>query len=199
MKQQINLYQIGLRKTPQPFSAGRLLQTLVAALVLAIAATALIRWSEHRQAQLLAELKQQRSQQQDEIVRLEAQFPPPQEDPALRAALTRQEQELSAKQRFLAEFSDDALGNPTGFAQAMSALAGRPMSGRWLRSFSFQGDGRLAFSGSASEAQAVPAFVARLGEDPVFAGREFETLRIERSQQNPRYLNFSLRSRERTP
>lgn len=194
MKQQINLYQSAVRQDRQPFSAARLAQTLAGLLALAVLVSGLVQWDYHRQRGALEAARQQRNERQQEIARLEAQFPPPQEDPLLKARLDALEQELAAKQQFLARFSGQSLGNTSGFSAAMAALAGQPLPGLWLRAFRFHGNGALSFEGGAADPRAVPAFVARLGSEPVFSGRQFQTLKIERSGRDPRYLDFSLQS-----
>jgi cell division protein FtsL len=194
MKQQINLHQLQRRSGVQPLSAPRLAQTLLGVLVLMVLVSVWLHWDQRQQRQSLEALEQQRSEHQQEIARLQVQFPPPKEDPALAARLARMEQDLAAKQQFIAGFSAGSLGNSEGFAPVMAGLAKRPTPGLWLSSFSVFGDGGLAFSGGATDPKAVPAFVAQLGQEPVFAGREFRTLRIERSRADPRYLDFSLRT-----
>lgn len=199
MKQQINLHQQQHRKGVQPLSALRLAQALLGVLVLMVAVSAWLHWDQSQQEQWLQALKQQRDERRQEIARLQVQFPPPKEDPALAAKLMRMEQDLAAKQQFLAGFSAGEVGNSEGFAPVLAGLARRPTPGLWLSSFSVHGDGGLAFAGGATDPKAVPAFVAQLGQEPVFSGREFRTLRIERSQIDPRYLVFSLRSTGEAP
>jgi len=196
MKQQINLYDESLRPKRPPLSFQRLIQAGAVLLALLLAATALLAWSGARKADEVLALRQQRDSLQARVAELDARFPPPREDPALKAAVDRRLAELTAKQRFLAGFTPQALGATDGFSPVLRALARRPLDGLWLREIALRGDGTMGLKGGAMRPEAVPAFVRRLGQEPIFIGRQFRTLRIGTAGDAPGLLEFSLQSRE---
>jgi hypothetical protein len=191
--QQINLYREPLRKRSAPLGAARIAQIAAALAGLLTALTLALSWQEHRQLARLDAARQALAAQQQELARLEATLPPPRVDPHLKESLARLERELSTKRSFLAHFDSHMPGDTQGFSAFMRGLARRPLPALWLRRIELSGDGALAFEGSATRADAIPAFVRTLTEEPAFQGREFRTLRMTKRDGR---VDFDLRSRE---
>jgi hypothetical protein len=194
MIQQINLYQQQFRKAAPALGATRLVQMTAAFAAVLVVLSLALSWQSGRQGDRLAAARQSLAEQEKEVARLTAALPVPQEDPRLREALARLEREFAAKQSFLGRFDSQSLGNTGGFSRSMRGLARRPLPELWLRRIELNGDGALAFEGSALRPDAVPAFVRSLTDEPAFQGREFRTLRM--IEQGGR-VDFDLRSRER--
>lgn len=192
--QQINLYQIETRGPGKALSALHIAVLALASLALLGLVSALLAWQGSRQQALLEQLQARKQTKLAEVEQLAARFPPPRQDAALQARLERMEAEARAKDRFLQRFGGDGLGSARGFSPYLAALAEKATPGLWLSELWFREGGVIGFGGSALQAQAVPAFVARLGEQPVFQGHEFRTLKIERAEEQPGRLDFVLKS-----
>lgn len=191
--QQINLYQDRFRKVVPPLGAVRMAQAVLAVVGVLVALTLVLSWQDGQRAAAVQAAQQDLTARQQELARLQASLPPPQEDPLLQQSLRRLERELAAKQGFLEHFDGSSLGDTRGFSAYMRGLARRPLADLWLSRIELAGDGALAFSGSALKPGAVPAFVRTLNEEAIFQGREFRTLQM--AEQDGR-IDFDLRSRE---
>lgn len=193
MKQQVNLYQAAPSKPQPPWSAARLAQVMVLALLLLGAASGFLAWDAAKSQQRVADLEARKVAAAARVKELDATLPEPKRDPQLAQRVARLESALVAKRAFLERFSPEALGHVEGFSAWMNGLARQRHEGLWLTAFTFAGSGGLAFEGRAVEPPAIPAFVSHLAAVPAFAGREFRMLQIARDADNGT-LKFVLRS-----
>lgn len=194
MNQQINLYQPSGRRERRPLSAAAMALSLVAVVLGLGLISALMAWGTARQERALEARETERAQLLQRVAEAERTFPAPREDAGLAAEVLRLERELAAKRSFLEEFDPAQLGGGEGFASVLRGLAQRPVQGLWLRELHLWGDGRLALHGSATDPRLVPQFVQGLGEEPVFHGQEFRSLRLQRPEQTPERVDFILRT-----
>lgn len=92
-----------------------------------------------------------------------------------------------------------AVGNTSGYSQYLRAFARQTVQGLWLTGFSIQGDAAyLSLSGGVLNPELLPAYVQRLGKEPVMQGKSFGSLQMQRNEDggenSPRYIEFSLQS-----
>jgi hypothetical protein len=78
----------------------------------------------------------------------------------------------------------DSKGN-AGFAAYFYALAKYDMTGIWLVKFSFlKGGSSIILEGRADKPSAIPKLIDKLGSDPVFKNKSFQSLNINRDAQS---------------
>ncbi|MBA1147175.1 PilN domain-containing protein [Ectothiorhodospiraceae bacterium WFHF3C12] len=198
MRQQVNLYQPILRREKKVFSSSALLITL-ALVALGLALTSgLMYWGQQRQAGELAALERQKRSAEAQVAALEARYEPPQRDEALERQVQSLRAELSAKQQFLERFDPDAVSFGDGFGPWLEAMSRQIFEGIWLDSFSLYGAGQVNLGGGALKPAFIPRLVERLGNEPVFQGRDFRQLRVSRAEEAPERVVFRLTSRDGT-
>lgn len=191
MNQQVNLYQPILRRERKVFGAQAMLWSVLLAVAGLALLSGVLAWRLDLRRADVAALEQQSAELSARVQRLEQQYPVPRKDPTLEAAVIRLQGEVAAKRRFLEHFSRREADG--GFAAYLAALARQPVEGLWLTSVRIGAEG-LDIHGGATRAELVPRFIQRLGQEPVFVGREFRGLQLQRRDDG--VLGFELRSRE---
>ena len=199
MRQQVNLYQPILRREKKVFSASAVVITLgLVAFGLALT-TGLMFWGQQRQEAELQALERQKRSAEAQVARLEARYEPPVRSETLERQVRQLRAELSAKEQFLARFDPDAVSFGEGFAPWLEGLSRQIFDGIWLESFSLHGAGQVNLGGGALEPEYVPRLVERLGNEPVFQGKDFRQLRVSRAEERPQQVEFRLTSRAAGP
>jgi len=197
VKQQVDLYQPPFRKTETALSATSLLAIGAALIGALLLATGWVEWRAWSGSRQLASLEQRRAEEAARVVALARTHPPWQTDSALERQSADLAAERDAKVRLLRLLTNESLGNTTGFSEQVSGLARRRVPGLWLRQIRIRRGGHeLSLAGSAIEPELVPRFVQQLGLEPVFAGSDFRTLRMERPEDETRRIDFTLATDE---
>ena len=82
-----------------------------------------------------------------------------------------------------------------GFATYLYAISKYHISGIWLTRFEFLNRGEnIILEGRTKNPGLVPELIEKLGKDPVFSGKSFESLSIERDKDDEDLLKFVLHS-----
>lgn len=191
MKQQVNLYQPILRRERKVFGAQAMLMSVLVAVAGLALLSGVLAWRlDLRQTDVVA-LERQAEALRARVARLEQQYPVPRKDPTLVAAVERLQKEVAGKRRFLEHFTELETG--AGLAPYLAALARQPVEGLWLTGLSVGPEG-VDLHGGATDPALVPRLIERLGQEPVFIGREFRGLQLRRRAEG--VVEFELRSRE---
>ena len=105
--------------------------------------------------------------------------------------------ERQAYLSLLQMLSGNQPGNRHGLSAHLAGLARQDLSTVWLRRIRFSdgGDQILLEGGSTREAD-IPLYLQRLTDQPVFAGREFEHLRLSRAVQASSSIDFVLQTHQ---
>jgi len=191
--QQVNLYQQEFRKQSPPLSAPQALLAIAGLLLLLLGASGWRYWQAQTLGVQLDQARQQLQQSQQQLAERKKAFPEKQADPRLAQQLARLEQDLVLKQRVLRVLSGKQFGNTKGFVEQITGLARQRIEGMWLTALHIrQGGARLGMRGNALQPELLPRYLQRLGQEPVFAGVEFDTFLMQRGQQAPHWIQFSL-------
>ena len=191
MRQEINLYQPARRR--RDWLAPELLPVWLLLVVLALAGLTLLQWWQNQQLEERVEaLANTVEREEQEIEQLRAELPPQEPDPELEAELADLEAEIRARRRLREEVL--AGGGPwqEGFSPLFRALARAPLESVWLQGIHAQAGGGLQLEGRALEAEAVPAFMDQLGQEPELIGQSFGGVAIERPEDGSGPLRFVL-------
>ncbi len=200
VNQQINLYLPIFRGARQPLSAQTLLYALAGVAVVLMLYYGYDSWSLGPLKKELASAQQQHSEALKQLEVLGQQAQANQKDAALEQEVARLSAERDAKQQVFNKLTGGGLGNTRGFSAQIEGLARRRVEGVWLTNIAIsQGGASFALNGGTLAPELVPVLLQALGKEPVFKGVEFKTLLMERSEQEPGRVNFTLRTGDTMP
>ncbi len=200
MNQQINLYLSIFRGTQLPFSAQTMLYALAGVAAVLMLYYGYASWSLGPMKKELASAQQQHAEALKQLEVLGQQAQANQKDAALEQEVARLSAERDAKQQVFNNITGGGLGNTQGFSAQIEGLARRRVEGVWFTNIAISQSGAsFALNGGTLAPELVPVLLQALGKEPVFKGVEFKTLLMERSEQQPGRVNFTLRTGDTAP
>ena len=203
MTQHLNLLDAGLRQVRPRLSfvlllnslAGVVVVMLLVYVVLAFQVSALTGDVRRAQEQLKAE--------QADAQKLAGVAAARKPDPQLEAEIARLQGELRQAQDTVSALKGGSFGDRQGFAEYLRAFSRQSLDGLWLTAFTITGAGELEITGRALRPDLVPAYIQRLNEEDVLAGRSFARFEMNRAtegqgdkKQPAPFLEFTLATRE---
>ena len=193
--QQINLYQDVFKKTKVLISAQQVLFA-GAALLLLLAGVATFDYIKLQQLKSeLAQTKAEQIEKYAQLASLQEQVQQRQKNKKLLHQIEVITTEIANKQKVMQVLTSQQFGNTAGFAEHVKGLARQRIEGMWLTGLSIsQGGEQLGLKGLAEHAKLLPQYLQRLSSEEAFLGKEFETLKMSRNQNNSSWLDFDLRS-----
>lgn len=126
------------------------------------------------------------------VTSLEAKRPKQEIDTALVAEVEQWQKKVDELNETVTTLTNkDGVGSQ-GFSAYFQALANQPISEVWLTKIDFDAEQqRINLEGSTFKTDKIPYFLQQLQQEPVFHGRTFVQLRIEKAEQAP-LMNFKL-------
>jgi len=210
MSQQINLFNPAFQKQKTPLSAQTIsyvLGLILAGSIVLFAYSAYQAWTLSQQA---AGVSAQLESTQQQLNQVNAQMVPRKKNQALEDEVNRVQTEHDALERAMGRLQNDEFGNRKGYSAYMRAFARQRVDGLWLTGFSIDGAGNaIGIQGRTLQPELVPAFMKRLGQEPVMQGKSFAVLDMHEPKQEAEgstgagearkkagldYLEFDLRS-----
>lgn len=179
MSQQINLLNPALIKQKN------LLNTNNITIMLGLLCVLMFGYYSYAQKQLSI-LTTQRSQIADELTAIQAQLKqtallhtPHELNKALLDQITQLEQKVKMQQQILQTVNQSSATPEKGYAALMRAFAKQSLNGLWLTSFSIDSfTEQLNISGRTLQADLVPEYISRLGNEPALKGKLFASLNM---------------------
>lgn len=180
MTQYINLLNPAFRRRRELVSLPSLAVALVA-VAAALAGTGfLAQQRADRLQREVARVDAQLRAEQERAVALGRASTEAKPDAKLIAEIEATRVALHDRQAALVEIAGGALGDTSGFSEQFRSFSRQAVTGLWLTGFTLSGAGReIQIQGRALQAEMVPAYIRRLGSEPVFRGQVFDSLRIE--------------------
>lgn len=188
MRQQVNLYQPIFRQERKLFSAATV---AVACGLIALTYVGIYMFARYNVGAMEREVDQLRKQASaqetmlDTTATLRAQRAQPAQ---LDAQVARLATELATRTRALELLRSGSLGEPTGFAARLEALARGHLDGVWLDRVILTGaqgsHGSVQLQGATVEAELVPRYLQGLANESVLRGTRFAQFLIERPKRN---------------
>ncbi|MDT8282612.1 MAG: hypothetical protein RQ982_07335 [Gammaproteobacteria bacterium] len=126
---------------------------------------------------------------------MEAKVKPKAIDTNLVAQLERIKRNNAEKLRALNYLSGNDEGNTYGFSFLLQGLGKRrdSIDDLWLKKIRFSRGGYdLHLSGSSYQADLLPRFLQALSEEEIYKDREFKEIKISRSKDNKKVMDFIL-------
>lgn len=185
IRQQINLHQPIFRKQRALFSFSILIRICaIWAVGLGVVYAAAV-WRDGVEARELSRLQVTRDTASTRLQDLTARTSDPERSKKLADELARLRTEQQQKEGVLALLASGDLGDTTGFAPQIDALAERRLSGVWLTHIGLSAGGRdVDLRGVASEEGLIPEYLDRLadaqGAVPGFKGTRFAAVSLDR-------------------
>lgn len=199
MTQQVNLYQAIFREVRPPLSLATIGGILALLAVLLGAGYGYLHWQAQQQRQAVAELEQQRAAARERLEQVIDEHPPPTKSEALQQRLDAAEADLARKRRVLETLGERAAGRRGGFSAHLEALARQRLDQLWLTEIRLYRGGReIELAGSTYAPEQVPQYLQRLSREARFDGVRFADLRMDRSEEEARRVDFRLHSRRTT-
>ncbi|HSC83829.1 MAG TPA: PilN domain-containing protein [Pseudomonas sp.] len=195
--QNLNLYQVERqqRSGPQPRQMLALLGVLLLACVLHAAWQL---WQLRDASQRLVRAEAAAQEQETRLAAAKASFVEPQLDASLPGELAAREASNRELQRLIGYLQVLAGQQRAGFVAPLQALAEQhPPHDLWLSNIQLSdGGGQMRLQGSSREQELLPQYLQRLGQSPVFKGREFARFDISRGADQLLHFDLSSRSVE---
>ena len=179
MSQQINLYEARLRPRRE-LATGRNLGLAGLALLMLVAGTSVWVGTEAaRKTEAAAAMQKQFGEQQEQLTALSKGVAERRVSPALAAELDKAKVMLAARAEVMETLESGRQGSPAGFSAIMSGFARQAQKDLWLTSFVVARGGEdIEIRGRVLDPSGLPAYVQRLGSEPVFQGRRFFALEM---------------------
>lgn len=190
--QQVNLYSEELRPRRHLFTFTPCVTVIggITLFLLIVAAFLQARAVAVEQALKDASLREERIQSQ--IEDLQSRIELLVQDPEKVARNRRMEVTLRSRQELLRLIDTLLVAERPPFSEVLKGLARRSERDLWLTNIHIDAGGRhVRLAGEAASGQAVPDYLARLREEPSFAGRTFNLLALEPLEAST-YHAFSL-------
>lgn len=179
MSQQINLLNTALIKQKDLLNINNI------AITLGLLSVLMISYYVYAQKQLSL-LTMQHKQVAEELVAVQAQLKqtallhaPRALNKTLQDEMMQLEKKEAIQQQILQMLNLSSATTEKGYAALMRAFAKQRVDGLWLTGFSIDSrTEQLNISGRALQADIIPEYIARLGNEPVLKGKLFSTLSI---------------------
>lgn len=124
---------------------------------------------------LLVQVKQE----QDKMVQVMQQFPPPKPSKTLLEEIADSEAKLSEREKAFEKLKSVGLGRGNGFSGLMQAFARQNVNGLWLIGFSANGAGdQMRINGRALTPDMIPEYLGKLSAEQSMRGRAFTRLQV---------------------
>jgi hypothetical protein len=194
MKQQINLYQAEFQQPEIVLSADHIFMGAGGLLVLMIFSSVLLAVSNIHTAHRLTALKTDVDALKQENVQLTNQLQGRAVDQVLAGSAANASRQLQSRQDILQLVQRSEQRKDTVlFSELLAGLARQHVSDMWLTRIDISENGHeMHLEGSTLNAKLVPAFVGNLSQEPVYAGREFRKVMIQRNEKDAGLLDFVL-------
>ena len=217
MSQQINLYEDRLRPVHELVTGKRTALAFVFILVLVLAGAGGAQFAARQQEQNLAAQRAALKDEQDKLAALSKALAERRLPAALQGELEQARAMLTARRDTLAVLDSGRLGGTAGFAPVFAGFAHLASQELWLTGFTLShGGSDIEIRGRMLDAARLPPYVQRLSAEPVFQGRRFAALNMQRVEADaaqaapapagtgatsaqpaaaaPRFIDFVLRS-----
>jgi hypothetical protein len=186
MFQQVNLYQPIFREERKLFSATAICTGLGVVAGGLVTITLVSWWQVMSLSRQLEAVAAQERSRADLNAASQHLFEHGETEQDLTAHVRTLALALERRQRVLRYLGSGETGSNPGFASRLEALARAQIDGLWLKGATFTDEpGRFALAGSATNAELVPRYLARLANEPALSGAQVASLEIREPKSAP--------------
>jgi hypothetical protein len=198
--QQVNLYQDEHHISYNYRRVGVAGVFLLLALVIAVVNSYQIYTTNQLRPELESKANTMKSFEQSYAM-LQAKVKPKVTDMNLVAQMERVKRNNAEKRRALNYLSGNNAGNTSGFSFLMQGLGKKRdnINDLWLKKIKFSRGGYdLYLSGSSYQPDLLPKFIQALSEEEIYKDREFKEIKILRSNNSKKMMDFILGTQYQT-
>jgi Tfp pilus assembly protein PilN len=191
--QQVNLYQDSLKQKHlgAGFYLGAIL-IIIFFILFGIVNIYLLR-NLYSERELVEQTRQKLNAEQARVKLLGSTLPKHEVNSALIAELELWQKKIEDTNKTLDILRNNDTARSQGFSAYFQALANLAVSEIWLTVINFDvQQQRINFEGSTLKTDKIPYFLQQLQQEPVFHGRTFAQLQIEKIEKTPNLVNFKL-------
>lgn len=183
MSQQINLFNPALLRQKQRLSAMTMAQGLAVILVGAVAFAGYARVQTQELAAQAAAVTAQLDGAKAQLAKVMAEHVPRQKSQELEAHVQRLETEIDEQRKAFDVVRRGGVGDTQGYSGYLRAFSRQIVEGLWLTGFTIDSVAkRMELQGRALQPELVPAYIHRLGQEPVMQGKSFAQLVMSRPE-----------------
>lgn len=194
MKQSINLYQSTLQPEQDAFGFNRVLWGLGALVLLLTLYSGYLGYDLYQAQAALDQAQQQLQRQQQTLTQLEDAASGEGQQVLLSHDLKQTENRLKLYNQLIQVLSGPEAAK-ANFSEVLEGLGRQRVDGVWLTRIELAAGGeQLAIEGQSLAPEHVPQLLLQMKSEPVFGGRTFAELVLERRDEDARVLEFSIRS-----
>lgn len=194
MKQSINLYQSTLQPEQDAFGFNRALWGLGALVLLLTLYSGYLGYDLYQAQAALDQAQQQLQRQQQTLTQLEDAASGEGQQVLLSHDLKQTENRLKLYNQLIQVLSGPEAAK-ANFSEVLEGLGRQRVDGVWLTRIELAAGGeQLAIEGQSLAPEHVPQLLLQMKSEPVFNGRTFAELVLERRDEDARVLEFSIRS-----
>ena len=191
--QQVNLYQDSLK--PKQLNArlnGYL--TIIGIFCLGLLSLSFYFKNEFTKNQTaVAQVQKNLNTQKALVKQLQEHQPKSQNNTVLLAEIGQWQKKVAELTQTIAILDHETDMQRHGFSAYFQGLANQPVSDVWLNLIHFDArQDMINFEGSTLKPDEIPDFLQHLQKQPVFHGRSFAKLIVEKSEKIPNLMNFKL-------
>ena len=194
--QNINLYDRKEIKSHYLIQSQGIMQILLVFLILLLM-LGVIEWIQtYNLGHEHATLQQALDEKSNKLLSIVAASPNKQVDEQLEKQINSLITKRDHKIHVLSLLSKQKLGNGQGFSQYFTSLSNQWIENIWLTNISITGNAdQLSLIGKTNNPVYVPLLLQKLTEEPIFAGKTFQSFSISDIADDDNYLSFELNSK----
>jgi Fimbrial assembly protein (PilN) len=197
--QQVNLYQNRLEPTQRNLNLYLYVGVIILWIIILLGISLQAIKERHNQQSLVEQARLNLDGKKAQVKLLTAKLAQQKLNTALRSE-TKQWQKNVSELTQAIEIINNNNNLPTqGFSAYFLALANQSVSDVWLTMIHFDTRQQLIrFEGNTFNTDKIPQFLQQLQQEPVFHGRSFSTLTIEKSAENANLMIFKISTQPET-
>lgn len=194
IRQQINLYQERFHPKRLWLSANQLAVAAVVMLVVAAAWSGFLAYRHDAAVEHKLAIETDRARLSAELAAANAELARLLGDNRIDVEIEMTARQISARKKILNFVNDNRFGSGQGFSRYLVALSRLHVDDIWLSRIKF-GQDFVHIRGSALDAERVPAYFERFGEESVFVGNRFDLFRVSRDAEHEWKVDFEIATR----
>lgn len=191
--QQVNLYQDSLKQKQLSIDFYLGAVTVFAFFIGFSLINVYLIQNLHNDSRIVEQKRKALEGEQARVKLLESTMPKQEINTALVAEFEQWQKKVEVLKQTVAILNNHDTVRSQGFSAYFQALANQPVSDVWLTVIHVDAaQQRINFEGSTFKTAKIPYFLQQLQQEPIFQGRAFAQFQIEKSEQVPNLMNFTL-------
>lgn len=194
--QQVNLYTEEFRPQKIVLPLPQMLWAVAGSVTILVFLTIWMSSSQSNKEKELHRIQGKLENIQAQVTSNEAKVAMMKQDESLVRNNLRLTRQVEGRTALLETLDSVAVRETSGFSPYLIGLARHTEKSLWLTHFRISGGGEyMRLEGLATSAQAVPAYLERLSQEPVFVGKNFSEFLLDARNEKQTHLQFSLETK----